>query len=456
MDIAGIVKKQRQFWHEGSPQHVDFRIQQLKNLRQLVRDNEATILASLAADLGKPTVEGYTAEISLVLGEIQYALRHLRQWLKPQNQPTPLSLFPGRLCIRYQPLGVVLIIAPWNYPFQLVMAPLVGAIAAGNCAILKPSELAPRTAEMMAQLIPRYFPPEYIAVVTGEPAVVQALLAEPLDHIFFTGSAAVGKIIMAQAAETLTPVTLELGGKSPCIIDRDVDLDVAVRRIVWGKFMNAGQTCVAPDYLLVPPEMKSALLPKIATCLQEFYGSDPALSPDYGRIINDAHWQRLNHLLATGRIVIGGQTDRAERYIAPTVMDAITWDDPVMQSEIFGPILPILEYTTLEAVIEHLNCLAPPLALYFFSRNRRHQQQVIAKTKSGGVCLNDTVLQFTAPQLPFGGVGASGMGRYHGKASFLTFSYPKSILSKPQFLDFRFRYPPYNPIKLRLLKWLLG
>ncbi len=456
MDISSIVRQQRQFWQQGSPQNVDFRIQQLKLLQQLITENGEAILQALGADLRKPALESYGAEISLVLGEIKYTLQHLHQWVKPQSVSTPLSLLPGSSQIVSQPLGVVLIISPWNYPFQLLIAPLVGAIAAGNCTVLKPSEIAAHTSQLIAELIPKYFRPEYIAVVEGDKTATQALLAEKFDHIFFTGSTAIGKIIMAKAAETLTPVTLELGGKSPCIVDRDIDLEVTARRIVWGKFINAGQTCVAPDYLLVQREIKSALLAKIQDCIQEFYGADPAASDDYCRIINDFHWQRLTGLLRAGRIAIGGQVDQGDRYIAPTVIDQITWDDPVMQEEIFGPILPVLEYETLEEAIEQINTQAPPLALYLFSDDHRHQQQVITQTKSGGVCLNDTILHLASPELPFGGVGSSGLGSYHGKASFTTFSHQKSILTKSRFLDMQFRYPPYTEAKLKLLKFFLG
>ncbi|NJL89414.1 MAG: aldehyde dehydrogenase [Coleofasciculaceae cyanobacterium SM2_1_6] len=457
MDISNIVRQQRQFWQQGSPQKLDFRMQQLRLLQQLITENEEVILQALGADLRKPALESYGAEISLVLGEIKYTLQHLRQWVKPQSVFTPLSLLPGSSQIVSQPLGVVLIISPWNYPFQLLIAPLVGAIAAGNCTILKPSELAAHTSQLIAELIPKYFQPEYIAVVEGDKTATQALLAEKFEHIFFTGSTAIGKIIMAKAAETLTPVTLELGGKSPCIVDRGVDSwKVTARRIVWGKFINAGQTCVAPDYLLVQREIKSTLLAKIQDCLQEFYGADPAASADYCRIINDFHWQRLTGLLKAGKIVIGGEVDQGDRYIAPTVIEQITWDDPVMQEEIFGPILPVLEYENLEEAIEQINTQAPPLALYLFSDDRRHQQQVITQTKSGGVCLNDTILHLASPELPFGGVGSSGLGSYHGKASFTTFSHQKSILTKSRFLDLKFRYPPYTEAKLKLLKFFLG
>ncbi len=456
MDIPAIVRQQRHFFEQGTPRNISFRKQQLQLLRQLITENETLILKALQADLQKPYLEGYQAEIGLLLEEIKYTLKHLGSWTKPQKMPTPLSLFPARSQIIHQPLGVVLIISPWNYPFQLLISPLIGAIAAGNCAVLKPSEIAPHTSGLIAQLIPQYFDAQYIAVVEGDKSATQTLLNQKFDHIFFTGSTAIGKIIMQKAAETLTSVTLELGGKSPCIVDKQTHLDYTAKRIAWGKFMNAGQTCVAPDYLLVHRDIKQELLTKIQGYLHEFYGKNPSISNDYPRIINDFHWQRLASLMKAGKIITGGQSDQSDRYIAPTIIDQVTWADPIMQEEIFGPILPVLEYTELSEAIAQVNAHPHPLALYFFSDNSQHQQQVIDQTISGGVCLNDTIMHLASPELPFGGVGTSGLGSYHGKASFTTFSHAKSILNRSFLLDIDFRYPPYNETKMKLLKFFLG
>ncbi len=456
MNISEIVSQQRSFFTQGKTRDMNFRKQQLQLLRQLITENENLILQALQLDIKKPYLESYGAEIGLVLEEIKYTLKHLESWIKPQSPSTPLSLFPARSQIIYQPLGVVLIISPWNYPFQLLIAPLVGAIAAGNCTILKPSEIAPHTSGLIAQLIPKYFDAQDIAVVEGDKSATQMLLDQKFDHIFFTGSTAIGKIIMQKAAETLTPVTLELGGKSPCIVDKHTHLDYTAKRITWGKFINAGQTCVAPDYLLVHRDIKQELLAKIQSYIREFYGENPAISSDYPRIINDFHWQRLTSLMGAGKIIAGGQSDQIDRYIAPTIIDQVSWDDPVMQEEVFGPILPVLEYGELSEAIDQVNAHPHPLALYFFSDNSQRQQQVIDQTISGGVCLNDTIMHLASPELPFGGVGSSGIGSYHGKASFTTFSHAKSILNRSFLLDIDFRYPPYNETKMKLLKFFLG
>ena len=332
------------------------------------------------------------------------------------------------------------------------MSPLVGAIAAGNCALLKPSEHAPHTSRVLAELIADTFDPSYIAVVEGDASVSQQLLAEKFDHIFFTGGTAIGRIIMAAAAQHLTSVTLELGGKSPCIVDSDIHLDHAAKRIAWGKLINTGQTCIAPDYLLVHRQIKTDLVTRIKHYIRDFYGEDPAQSPDYGRTIHDRHFERLIAFLDRGKIILGGEYNLDERYLAPTLIDGVTWDDPVMQEEIFGPILPILTYDELEAAIAQVNARPKPLTLYFFSRDRRKQERILQATSSGGVCLNDTVMQVGVNALPFGGVGESGIGSYHGKASFDTFSHFKSVLKRNFWLDLDWRYAPYTAQKLEQLK----
>ncbi len=451
--ISEIIHRQRQFFATGQTKEVGFRIEQLKRLKQAILDNQAAIIEAMAADLNKPEFEAYATEIGAI-AEVDYALKHIKSWVKPKKVGTPLNLFPASAYIYPEPLGVVLIIGPWNYPFQLMISPLVGAIAAGNCAVLKPSELAAHTSRVIADIIEKTFDPAYIAVVEGGVEISQKLLAEKFDHIFFTGGTKIGQIVMEAAAKQLTPVTLELGGKSPCIVDSDVHMEHAVKRITWGKFLNAGQTCIAPDYLLVHRTVKNDLLTGLKQNIQEFYGDEPAKSPDYGRIINQRHFDRLAGYLKDGECIAGGETNRDERYIAPTIIDGVDWDAPVMQEEIFGPILPVLEYTDLTEAIAKINERSKPLALYFFSKDKQNQQRVLRETSSGGACINDTVLQVGVSELPFGGVGSSGIGSYHGKASFDTFSHFKSVLKRSFWLDMDWRYAPYQG-KLKLLKRII-
>ena len=442
LDVKTLVEQQRQFFATGVTLPREFRVAQLTRLRQAVLSARDRILKAMADDLGRPEFEAYAFEIG-VIKEIDYALKHLKGWMKPQRVSMPLEQLPGKARVYPEPLGVVLIIGPWNYPVQLMLGPLVGAIAAGNCALLKPSELAPATSRLIADLVQETFDPGFVSVVEGGADVSQTLLEERFDHIFFTGGTAIGKVVMVAAAQHLTPVTLELGGKSPCIVDADINLETAARRIVWGKFINAGQTCVAPDYLLVDRRIHEALLAQMQEVIRESYGDDPQQSPDFGRIVSDRHFQRLLPLLQSGNVAIGGQTDAAQRYIAPTLLDAVTPEDPVMEAEIFGPILPILTYDTLEEAIAFINKRPKPLALYIFSNNTALQQQVLQNTSSGGACINDTIMHIALADLPFGGVGDSGLGAYHGKAGFDTFSHKKSVLFKPFWLDLNWRYPPY-------------
>ncbi|MFM7449665.1 MAG: aldehyde dehydrogenase [Leptolyngbyaceae cyanobacterium] len=448
--IQRILQSQRAFFNTGQTRALSFRLAQLQRLKQGIIQFQDEIVEAAKADLGRPAFEAYF-EIA-TLTEINLALKKLRSWVKPQPAPTSIDLFPAKAWTQPEPLGVVLIIGPWNYPFQLMISPLVGAIAAGNCAILKPSELAPHTSSIVTRLIETVFEPDHVAVVEGDATVSQALLAEQFDHIFFTGGTAIGRVVMAAAAKHLTPVTLELGGKSPCIVEADIQVEVAAKRIAWGKFINAGQTCIAPDYLLVNRRIKPALLEAIQQAIREFYGEDPASSPDYARLINQRHFNRVAALLETGDRVIGGQIDPETRYIAPTVLDNIGWDAPIMQEEIFGPILPVLEYDTLEQAIAWVNARPKPLALYFFSRDQHKKQLVLQHTSSGGVCFNDVVMQVAVVGLPFGGVGQSGMGRYHGKASFDTFSHFKSVLQRSFWIDLGWRYAPYTIGRLNQIK----
>ncbi|MBD2260720.1 aldehyde dehydrogenase [Pseudanabaena sp. FACHB-2040] len=446
---ADCLQAQRDFFATGVTKALDFRIDQLKRLKAAVLKYQDDIVAAAKADLGRPEYEAYF-EIG-VLSELDFIVKHLKSWAKPKRVGVTLTQLPASAWIQPEPKGVVLILGPWNYPFQLVISPLMGAIAAGNCALVKPSEIAPATSQVVAKLIKDTFDPAYIAVVEGGVETAQELLAHRFDHIFFTGGTRVGKVVMAAAAQHLTPVTLELGGKSPCIIDSDKQLETAAKRIVWGKFVNAGQTCVAPDYLLVKESVKPALLDALKQALNTFYGDDPAQSPDLSRIVNERQFDRLVGLLESGTTAVGGQFNRETRYIAPTLLDSVSWDDPVMEDEIFGPILPVLTYHSLDEAIARINERPKPLALYLFTPDKAIEQKVLGETSSGGVCINDVFLQVAAWQMPFGGIGDSGIGAYHGKYSFETFSHHKSVLKKPFWLDMTWRYAPYAK-KLDFLK----
>ena len=453
-DFNALVTKQKAFFDAGRTRDVDFRKQQLDILRREIADNREDILTALQQDLSKSAYEGYLTEVGIVLDEIRFVRKRLARWARPRRVRTHLFLVPASSYRYAEPYGVVLIIAPWNYPFQLVMGPLIGAMAAGNCAVIKPSEFAPNTSRVIAKLISRNFDPAYIAACEGHAEVSQALLDQPFDYIFFTGSVAVGKLVMQAAARRLTPVTLELGGKSPCIVDRDIELKITARRIVSGKFINAGQTCIAPDYLLVHHEIKDRLIECIKYSILDFFGDDPKLSPDYPRIVNEKHFQRLAGLMQFGSVIVGGQSDLQNLYIAPTVIDEVSWGDPIMENEIFGPILPVLSYENLEETITQIKKLPRPLALYSFSNNRQLNETILADLSFGGGCINDTLLHFANPHLPFGGVGNSGIGSYHGQKSFETFSHRKSILKRSFRLDAPLRYPPYGN-KLKFLERIL-
>ena len=444
LDVKETIAKQRAFFGTGKTKNVDFRIAQLKRLAQLIKENELQILDAVYADLHKPTIEAFGSEILVTLSEIKYTLKNIKSWVKPKKVGTPLNLFPSSSFIYTEPLGVVLIVAPWNYPFALMMQPLIGSIAAGNCAILKPSEHTPHTSNAIAKIINANFDPNFVITIEGGIETNQALLAEKFDHIFFTGGTAIGKIVMEAAAKHLTPVTLELGGKSPCIVDADCNLETTAKRIVWGKFYNAGQTCVAPDYLLVQKSIKPALIEKLLECVKTFFGEDPQQSADFARIVNHRQFDRLVNLLDQGKILIGGNSDRDDRFIAPTLIDEISPDFKVMSEEIFGPILPILEYEQIEDVIAFVNNHPKPLALYFFSNNKQNKEQILQEISFGGGCFNDTIIHVGNPELPFGGVGNSGTGSYHGKATFDTFSHRKSVLKNSFRFDLKWRYPPYK------------
>ncbi len=440
--IQSLIGQQRDFFATGQTQDIQFRLTQLHRLKQAIAFHETAIINAVKADLGRPDLESYF-EFAPV-SELNYAIKHLKSWVKPQKVPASLSQFPASTFIYPQPLGVVLIIAPWNYPFQLIISPLIGAIAAGNCAILKPSEIAVNTSKIISDIISKTFNSDYIAVIAGGVEISQELLAEKFDHIFFTGGQKVGQIVMEAAAKYLTPVTLELGGKSPCIVDDDIQLDYTAKRIIWGKLINAGQTCIAPDYLLVNSRIKSELIIALQKWIKTFFGDYPETSPDYSRIINQFHFNRLQEFLKAGNIITGGKTNPETRYMAPTLIDNISWDNLIMQEEIFGPILPILEYQDLGEAIAKINSRPKPLALYFFSNDKKKQNRILQETSSGTLCFNDTVLQFSSKFLPFGGVGESGIGSSHGKATFDRFSHYRSVLKQTFLLDLPLRYPPYK------------
>ncbi|NGP88595.1 aldehyde dehydrogenase [Fodinibius halophilus] len=445
-----VVSTQRTFFRKGKTRNISFRKEQLKNIKSILKDNEDAIFQALDADLHKPAFETYETELLITYQEIDHILSNIDQWAAPQKVNGSLFNFPSQNHIYQQPYGVTLVIGAWNYPLQLTLNPALGSMAAGNATIMKPSELAPNTSGLLAELINDNFEPGYLTVVEGDAETTQALLSQPLDYIFFTGSSRVGKIIMTAAAEQLTPVTLELGGKSPAIIDASADLPVAAKRIAWGKFINAGQTCVSPDYVYVDQSIEDQFCELLQQYITEFYGDDVQQSPDYARIINNDHFNRLTNFIDPEKVYHGGATDSADRYIEPTILSGISWDDDVMQEEIFGPILPVLTFEHLDEVCNSINTHPDPLALYIFSSNRETQDNLIQSISFGGGCINDTVAHLGNLELPFGGVGNSGFGNYHGKASFDLFSHSKSIMRKKSWPDIPLRYPPYDGN----LKWL--
>jgi aldehyde dehydrogenase (NAD+) len=446
----------RASFESGRTRPLEYRLEQLAGLGRFVKERETEIDRAIRQDLGRPSIEIYASEIAFIASEVTLTRRKLPGWLKPQRVATSLVGQPGRSRIYHDPLGVVLIIGPWNYPLQLLLVPLVGAIAAGNCAIVKPSEVVPATSALLAARLPEYLDPESVQVMEGGADVTTELLAERFDHIFYTGNGTVGRIVMEAAAKHVTPVTLELGGKSPCIVDRETDLDVAARRIVWGKFYNAGQTCVAPDYVLVHQDVEEPLLARMKETVRAFFGDDPHSSPDYGRIVNTRHHRRLMKLIPeSGDVLAGAEADEDDRYIAPTILRNVPADAPVMAEEIFGPILPVVRVPDIEAAIAFVSARPKPLALYLFSNDPLVQETVLARTSAGGVTVNHTLIHLAMPSLPFGGVGASGMGAYHGRCTFETFSHRKSVLSKPTWLDPSFFYPPYTNFKQMVVRKLL-
>ncbi len=450
VQITELLERQRKFFRAGKTLDLKFRLSQLKKLYYLVQEYENDIYNAIYQDFKKSKFEVYGTEIAQIQEEIKYFIRNLPKLVRPEKVKSSIASLPAKSYVYREPFGISLIIGPWNYPFLLIFKPLVGAIAAGNCAVLKPSELSSNASAVVKKMVESTFDEAFISVVEGGPDITQELLSKQFDFIFFTGSVKVGKIVYEAAAKNLTPCILELGGKSPCIVDKDANIDLAARRIVWGKFLNSGQTCVAPDYVLSHKSVKDPLLERMVFYIRKHYSEHPKQNGDFSRIINDRNFSRLNGLLNNGNKVIGGDSDQAEKYIAPTILENISWDDPVMQGEIFGPVLPVLEFEELDDALEKIKNRPKPLALYYFSNNRKKQQKILREVSFGGGCINDTLLQFGSPSIPVGGVGNSGLGSYHGKQSFLAFSNSKGIVKKSTLIDIPFRYPPYEG----KLKWL--
>ena len=440
-----LLAQQRRYFQGGATMPIPFRIAMLKKLLVAVNRYEAEISAALTADLGKSDFEGFMCEIGMVRSEIRYMIRHVKRFAKPKTVATPLAQFPARSYRQPTPYGTVLIMSPWNYPFLLTIGPLVDAIAAGNTAVVKPSAYSPATSAIVAKLIRECFPSEYVAVVTGGRQENTTLLQQQFDLVFFTGSQAVGKEVLRHTAETLTPAILELGGKSPCIVDQTANIPLAAKRIVFGKFLNCGQTCVAPDYILCHESVKDALVSALCEQVKQQYCADPLRNPDYGNIINRKHFDRICGLIDPNKVVLGGNWNTADTLqIAPTILDGVTWEDAVMQEEIFGPVLPILTFRTIDEVVTTLHPLPKPLALYLFSQDKNTIRLVTQRCRYGGGCINDVVVHLATSSMGFGGVGESGMGSYHGKVGFEAFSHTKSILDKKTWLDLPMRYQPYR------------
>lgn len=461
--MNSLVSEQRKYFNiikndiagfEGIGGSYSFRLSNLIRLKNGLEKHEKKLVEALKADLCKSEFEAVMSEMLPVYSELSSAIKHLKSWMKPERVRTPLAAFPGKSLIYSEPYGVTLVISPWNYPIQLPLEPLISSIAAGNCTILKLSELSPHSSAALADMIKDTFQECYVAAVQGDASVSTALLQEKFDYIFFTGSPRVGKIVMKAAAENLTPVTLELGGKSPCVVDKTADIALAAKRIVWGKFLNAGQTCIAPDYILAHSGIREKLIEQMEHYIKEFYTSEPLSNESYPKIINQANFDRLLGLIDGDKVVYGGRCDEAGLKIEPTIMTEITQHDRVMENEIFGPILPIIKYDNLSEVEDFINSRPKPLAFYVFTEDKSVENRLIDSIPFGGGCVNDTILHIISNRLPFGGVGNSGMGRYHGKFGFETFSHLKGVLKKASFLDIALRYPPVGN-KLKYLRKLV-
>lgn len=450
-EIDYILEKQRKYFNSQITKDSDFRVKQLDNLLNAIKKNEKLILKALKDDLQKCEFEAYETEIGVVISEIKSVRNKIKKWNKPKKVKTPVLNIGSKSYIYNQPYGLCLIMAPWNYPFQLCISPLIGSIIGGNCSVIKPSELAPNTSKVIKKIIDENFDEEYICVVEGEIDTNQHLLSKNFDYIFFTGSPKVGKIVMEAAAKNLIPVTLELGGKSPCIVDKSADLEISAKKIVWGKFLNAGQTCIAPDYIIAHKEIKSKLIENIKKYIKQFYLNEPLKSKDYTSIISKNHFDRLVSLIDYEKIVYGGDIDENNFKIEPTIIDNVELDDKVMSEEIFGPILPILEFENFGDLIKIIDNHKNPLALYVFTNNNKFEERIINTISFGGGCVNDTIMHITNHNMPFGGVGYSGIGSYHGKKSFETFSHQKSVMKSSK-IDIPIKYPPYSKKAMKILK----
>ncbi|MDX1592438.1 MAG: aldehyde dehydrogenase family protein [Balneolaceae bacterium] len=455
MTLTDLVQTQKAAFRKGVTLPSKTRISLLNRLRKMVSKHEKELCDAIAADFGKPYVESYITEVFTVLQEIDFHLKHLKKWMKPESAATHVTVFPSKSEIHHRPYGTALVIGAWNYPVHLSLMPVIGALSAGNTVILKPSELAANTSALLKDLVDRYFQNQHFTVVEGDAEDTQQLLKQPFDKIFFTGSSRVGKIVMKAAAEQLIPVSLELGGKSPAIIHKDADLKVAVRRIWWGKTINAGQTCVAPDYVLIHESLKDSFIENSRDVLSSFYENDYRCGENYTRIINKRHFERLENLLKESSVLFGGTINEDHLFIEPTLIDA-DWSDTIMEEEIFGPLLPVLTYSDPDEMVESVRSLPSPLALYLFTNSDTIQEKVFNGIPFGGGCLNETISHLGNPHLPFGGVGSSGMGSYHGKHSFDAFSRKQSILKKPSWPDPDVRYPPYDEEKLKWVKKLFS
>lgn len=452
MDFYQQFERHKVFFESQKSYEIDWRINQLQQIKRLVKENESELLHALKQDLNKPEVEAWITELSYVTGEVDHVIKHLKKWAKKRKVSTPLIVQPGRSYIIPEPLGTILIIGAWNYPLQLILAPLVAAISAGNCAIVKPSELAPATSAILAKLIPHYISNELVSVIEGSVEETTQLLTLPFDHIMYTGNGQVGRIVMTAAAKHLTPVTLELGGKSPVYIDESADLNVTAQRLVWGKWMNAGQTCIAPDYVLIKDNIVDELVQALKKQIQAMFGDDPQKSESYGRIINERHFERICGYMNSGNVLHGGKTDKLDCYIEPTIILNPAQDSALMTEEIFGALLPILTVSSFEAAIAFVNKRDKPLSSYIFTKDKGQQNTWTSKVSSGSQCINDVIMFNAVPELPFGGVGPSGFGRYSGKSGFDNFSHLKSVLYRPFIKDLPVRFAPYTKLKFSLLR----
>ena len=455
LEMQAILQKQRAYFKTGATLPLKFRIDALKKLQSYIKNNEQEITSALTTDLGKSAIEGFMCEIGLVLSEISYMLKNIKKFAADEKKKTCITNFAAKSYVKKSPRGVVLIMSPWNYPFLLTLEPLVDALAAGNTAIIKPSAYSAATSKVIDKMMKECFAPEYVTVITGGRAENQSLLEQKFDYIFFTGSHKVGREVMKKAADNFTPVTLELGGKSPCIVDKTAKIALAAKRIVWGKFLNCGQTCVAPDFILCHESIKTELITALKQQILVQFGVVPLANNSYGKIINKKHFDRICSLIDPSKIVCGGKSDAAILKIEPTIMDNISWKDPVMTQEIFGPVLPVLTYSTEEELLHILNSRARPLALYLFTTNQALEQKILSRCSFGGGCVNDTIVHLATNNMGFGGVGESGMGAYHGKVGFDTFSHTKTIVNKKNWIDVKMRYQPYTGAKERVLRRFL-